>query len=190
MPPLVIDFASTDSVKPPDLTTAYKAGMRVGIPRAVMGRDYDGNGKCDRDPNWELNKDRFGPAGMQRTAYLFFCFPTKDYPAKTPEPEVQAQAMFDYVKLTRGIDFPPVIDMEQESDVLSNPEQISWINRAIVKLAELYGVMPIVYIGDRVWNEVLGNPTAAQAGPLGKCPLWIAKPWGMFDTERYQPTRV
>lgn len=173
MTDLAIDFAATDSVKQPDLAAAYKAGMRIGIPRGVYG-SY--NGKPIRDPNWELNKDRFASAGMLCTAYLFLVYPTKAVP-NVLSPEDQAQAMYDYVKLDPHKHYPPVIDVEQASDLLSHSEMIAWTNRAIKKLLELYGILPINYSSDRCWIENLGNPTMQAAGLLGRCIPWIAKPW-------------
>ncbi len=179
MATLAIDFASTDGTKPPVLTQAYAAGMRIAIPRGVLGRPVQGgNGKPFCDPCWELNKDRFAPAGIYSTAYLFLCYPSKLYSGTTPEPEAQAQAMFDYVKLDPlKLNYPPVIDVEMASDVLTKAQMIEWTNRAVVKLRDLYGVLPINYSSNRVWYENLGDPTRAQAGVLADCMPWIAKPW-------------
>jgi peptidoglycan hydrolase-like protein with peptidoglycan-binding domain len=173
MADLVIDFAATDSVKVPDLATAYKSGMRIGVPRAIYG-SY--NGKPIRDPNWANTKDLFAKAGMLCTAYLFLVYPTKASP-NVASPEDQAQALYDYAPLDPHVNYPPVIDVEQASDLLSHSEMIAWTNRAVKKLLELYKVLPIDYTSDRCWIENLGNPTMQQAGLLGQCIPWIAKPW-------------
>ncbi|HZJ67695.1 MAG TPA: peptidoglycan-binding protein [Kofleriaceae bacterium] len=174
MADLVIDFASTDSTQPPDLDKAKAAGMRIAVARAIY---TDRAGKLAHDPNWELNKDRFGPAGVKSSGYLFLTFPTSAQPS-VPMPEAQAEAMHAYCQLdpNRG-NYPPIIDVEQDTSIMSFAQKIAWVNRAIKRLWELYGVLPIVYSGDRVWIEVLGNPSKAKAGLLGMCMMWIAKPW-------------
>jgi GH25 family lysozyme M1 (1,4-beta-N-acetylmuramidase) len=166
-----LDYASVDGNKTPDFAAAKAAGARFMLVRAIYGRGGPNAGPyCD--PCWARDKDAIVRAGLKRGAYLFLCFPRKG--ATTPTPEAQAQAFIDYVKLDVGRDFPPVIDVEEASDVITADEMFSWVCRAAQILKNAYGTLPMIYTSARVWHENLKDHAA---GVLKDCPLWLAKPW-------------
>ena len=170
-----VDYASVDGGAVPDFNAAWRAGIRFVIPRAIYGRRV--KGQLDKspvfiDPVWGRDKDAIRAAGLKRTAYLFLCYEKQG--VVTPSPEVQAEAFHDYVKLDLSIDFVPMFDVEQDSDVQSAAQQYDWTLRCATRLKELYGVWPGMYTSARVWAEILDSHSP---GPLLNCPLWLAKPW-------------
>src|SRR6478609_529512 len=170
-----VDYASVDGDAPPDFAAAKKAGIRFAIPRAIYGRRA--KGQADNlpvfvDPTWARDKDAIRAAGLKRTAYLFLCYPKLG--VATPDPEVQAQAFIDYVKLDRSVDFCPMLDVEEAAPNLSGEEMYAWTLRAVEKLRAHYGTWPGIYTSARVWAE---NVHGHSPGVMLNCPLWLAKPW-------------
>jgi peptidoglycan hydrolase-like protein with peptidoglycan-binding domain len=170
-----LDYASVDDNHPPDFNKARQAGARFAIPRAIYGRRARGQTDSAAvfvDPAWARDKDAIAAAGLQRTAYLFVCYPRTG--VVTPSPEDQAQAFIDHVQLERGKDFVPMFDVEEASDTLSPSEMYDWTVRVCTKLREHYGAWPGMYTSARVWSD---NLKGHAAGALSECPLWLAKPW-------------
>ncbi len=160
-----VDYASVDDNAPPDFAAAKAAGARFVIPRrSISGAPF-------LDPCWVRDAPDIRKAGLKRTAYLFICYP-KDGVA-TPLPEDQAKAFIDYVKLEPFVDYPPMIDVEQESTLDANAMYL-WTLRVARTLRSAYGVWPGMYTSARVWAEYLDDHAT---GELGNCPPWIAKPW-------------
>ena len=191
-----IDYASVDGNQQPDFRAAKAAGVRLMIPRAVYGRRVQGQeskAPVYLDPVWARDKDAIRAAGLKRTAYLFLCFPKAG--ATTPDPEVQAQAFVDYVKLTPSVDFVPMIDVEESAPNMTGEQMYAWVLRAVEKLREAYGAWPGMYTSERVWTE---NLHSHSPGPLLNCALWLAKPWPWLTktpihldgAPAYQPTLI
>lgn len=183
MAQLCIDYASTDDqTSTPDFAKVRAAGGRMVIIRAIYGRAISGKGAIHNqggtywDPYWDRDYQAVLDAKLCLSAYLFLCVPRKGY--TTPEPEVQAQALIDYVGsvLTPGnkLTCVPFFDVEEESDVLTSSQYFDWCLRAATVLRRHYGAWPGMYTSNRVWQEYLKGHAS---GLLQHCPLWIAKPW-------------
>lgn len=177
MTSLGVDYASVDGNAKPDFTKAKVAGARIMIPRAVYGRPViKGTSAPFRDPVWARDKDAILAAGLQRSAYLFVCYPRNGW--YTPNAETQAQAFIDYVgndlSVSNSQNMVPMFDVEEASDVLSSSEMFDWTLRVATVLRKHYGAWPGMYTSNRVWQE---NLKAHASGILQNCPLWIAKPW-------------
>lgn len=166
------DYASVDGNKLPDFTAAKAAGARFAIVRAVYGRPVGTGTATYDDPTWARDKDAIKKAGLVRGAYLFICYPKTG--VVTPSPEIQAKAFCDYVKLDKGRDLPPIIDVEEASDTMRADEMFDWTVRIAEILRDNYGAWPMLYTSARVWAE---NLKGHSAGVLANCPLWLAKPW-------------
>jgi peptidoglycan hydrolase-like protein with peptidoglycan-binding domain len=172
-PPIGVDFASIDGNAPPDFVAAKKAGARFAIPRAVYGRSVvPGGSQPFLDPVWMRDKNAIVAAGLLRSAYLFICYPK--HGVYTPPPEEQANSFIEYVQLTPNKDFVPMIDVEEDSSVLTADEQFDWTLQIAERLRDHYGTWPGMYTSARVWIEVMKDHSP---GPLLQCPLWLAKPW-------------
>jgi peptidoglycan hydrolase-like protein with peptidoglycan-binding domain len=188
-----VDYGSPDGNDAPNFQAAKQAGVRFVIVRAVYGRSLTTTPGPYLDPTWGRDKDAIRAAGLKRGAYLFLCF---DRTGKTtPSPEAQVQAYADYVGLLPFQDFPPLLDVEEDSDVMSPSEMYDWIVRAAQAMAARYGIWPGIYTSNRVWQE---NLLGHAAGSLARCPLWIAKPWPwavgspahLDGAPSYQPTTI
>lgn len=191
-----VDYASVDGNKPPDFAAAKHAGVRFAIPRAVYGRrvkDQQDKLPVFLDPVWARDKDAIRAAGLKRSAYLFLCFDKAG--VQTPQPEAQAQAFIDYVKLDPSVDFVPVIDVEEAAPTMTAAAMYDWVARAVETLRAHYGCWPGMYTSARVWSE---NLHSHSPGPLLNCPLWLAKPWPWLartpmhidGAPAYQPTLI
>lgn len=170
-----IDYGGVDGNASPDFGAARRAGVRFVIPRAVYGRRVSGQvskAPVYIDPVWARDKDAIKAAGLKRSAYLFICYPKAG--VVTPEPETQAQAFIDYVKLDPSIDFMPMIDVEEAAPNLTGEQMFTWTCRVVEALRSHYGTWPGMYTSARVWIE---NLHSHSPGPLLNCPLWLAKPW-------------
>lgn len=178
MASLVVDFASTDGVVPPDIAKAKAAGARALVPRAIYGRAAGGQSPVYKDPVWQLNADRIKASGLCRSTYLLLCVPRKGI--ATPEPEVQVDALVDYAPMVAPTpggyckDYVSFIDVEEMSDRLTPDEYYDWVLRAAKQYVCRTGVWPGMYDSNRVWTEYLRNHAA---GDLAKCFRWYAKPW-------------
>lgn len=177
MATLVMDFASTDGVRPPNIPQCKAAGIRAMFPRAIYGRSYGTQSPVYKDPVWDLNKDAIKAAGLKRGAWALLCMPRNGL--ITPTPEVQMQAFIDCAPLQKPTpggycgDYVPFIDVEEESN-LSSDLYYDWVHRAAVYLYNHYKVWPGVYDSRRVWLEYTNGHVA---GDLGNCFPWYAKPW-------------
>lgn len=170
-----VDYASVDDNAPPDFDKARQAGTRFAILRAIYGRrvhNQSDSAPVFVDPIWSRDKDAITAAGLRRGAYLFVCYPRKGI--DTPAPEMQAQAFIEHVELTRDIDFVPIFDVEEDSDVLGPAEMYDWTLRVSKALRAHYGAWPGMYTSAQVWADHLRNHAADE---LSECPLWLAKPW-------------
>ena len=126
---LSVDFASIDGNKAPSFTIAKVNGIRCAIVRAVFGRPLGEGSGPYLDPSWQLYRGQIKAAGLKRGAYLFLCVPRKDRKF-TPSPEDQAMTFTKYVELVPGQDLPPILDVEEASDVLTHAEYLDWVLRA------------------------------------------------------------
>lgn len=173
MAQLAVDFASVDGNKNINFVRAAQAGTRLMIPRAVYGRPVTtGSTTPFIDPAWKESNASIRAAGMKCSGYLFVCFPRKGL--FTPTPDIQAQALIDYCKLTPNVDWVPAIDVEEESDILSPDEMYAWVVRTAKTVRQGFGAWPLLYFSNRVWVEYFKNHAA---GELINCLPWIAKPW-------------
>jgi peptidoglycan hydrolase-like protein with peptidoglycan-binding domain len=182
MAQLAVDYANTDTINKPGVagfTQAKNAGARLIIPRAVFGRPEYGQAPVYLDAYWSRDKEDIVAAGLNRSAYMFSCVPTKARP-DAPSPDVQVAAFYGYVQLEKPAvnkkphDMVPFFDVEMASDVLSADAYYDWILKTARLLRTAFGAWPGLYTSERVWTEVLKDHAA---GPLINCPLWIAKPW-------------
>ncbi len=164
------DFASVDR-DTADMQIVKTVSRFMGT-RAVYGRSL--NGSPYIDPTWDKYKDQLKLLKLKRIAYLFICFPQKGEAVPTPSPEAQAQAFINYVQLDPFMDYAPMMDVEETSDVLSAQEMFDWVLCVAVALRRHYGIWPGMYVSARVWGENLKHH---PAGYLINCPLWLAKPW-------------
>lgn len=167
------DYASVDANQPPDFVAAKSAGARFGIVRSVYGRAVKGQTYPGpfRDPVWKRDHQAVRDAGLTLGTYLFLCAPKSG--VSTPSPEEQVDVMLDYAREIRVGDFPPFIDVEEDS-TLSSDDYFEWVERACRRARERLGTWPGLYTSKRVWDEHLNNHAA---GVLKSCALWIAKPW-------------
>ncbi len=177
------DYGDVDNDPNPGLAgfQAFKAGGGRGIIlQGVYGRSFAGQTPCYRDKIWTRDAPVVVAAGLKLAVYLFVCVPQ---PASsgitTPEPEVQADALADYVFAGQGPqlkpfrDFAPFFDVE-ERGTLSPEDYYKWILRVAVRLRQRFGVWPGMYTSNNDWIELLANH---PPGPLLNCLLWLAKPW-------------
>lgn len=178
---LEVDYASVDGNNPPGVSGFIKmrnAGVRLVSVRGIYGRPADGESPVFVDPVWLRDKDAIVAAGLKRSSYILLCVPRKGM--VTPEPEVQIDALADYVNLDRPTtgqpphDLVPCIDVEEASDILDHNQYFEWVLRAAKRFRERYGVWPRIYTSARVWREYLGGHLPGQ---LAACALWLAKPW-------------
>jgi peptidoglycan hydrolase-like protein with peptidoglycan-binding domain len=180
MAQLAIDYAATDDQKTtPGYMQARAVGARAFIVRAIYGRpEQAGHTAPTRDPMWARDKAAILVSGSIRSAYLLLCVPSTTFPGVTPKPEEQAQALIDYVgddlSPTNAQNFVPIVDVEQESDVLNAEEYFDWVLRAVLVLARHYKAWPCIYSAKHIWAEYTNDH---PPGLLQNCPLWIAKPW-------------
>ena len=186
MTTLVIDIADEDANTNIDLSTAYAAGVRGVITRAVYGRPYGTSSPCYIDKTWSQMKARILAAGMKRSAYLFLCYPNKG--ETTPDPEVQVEAFTNYVGHDLYADpnnqnMVPSYDVEETSNLLSAAEMYDWTLRCAKALYAFYGVWPMQYTADHIWQENLGG---LPAGELIDTPQWTAKPWPWAERTQAQ----
>jgi GH25 family lysozyme M1 (1,4-beta-N-acetylmuramidase) len=169
---LGIDYAGVDANKPPDLKKAKAAGMQYAIVRATYGITPDPAFKRD----WKKLKD----AGVIRGAYMFPVM------KKTREPEPQIMAFAKALKEAGGLepdkDMPPVFDVEFPKGIagtgMTRLECLDWVHRAIMKLEDLFGVLPIIYTSARVWDGEDEDSLDADRIPMPDivdCPLWLAR---------------
>jgi hypothetical protein len=176
MATLILDWADEDNNTGINLDAAYQAGVRMCILRSIYGRPYGGSTGCYIDKTWADYKDAVIAAKMKRSTYLFLCYPNKGM--VTPEPEVQAQALIDYVGNELGsnplTDFVPFYDVEETSNMLNEQEMYDWTVRCAQALYNFYKVWPGQYSSNQVWSDNMGSHAA---GVLIDTPQWTAKPW-------------
>jgi GH25 family lysozyme M1 (1,4-beta-N-acetylmuramidase) len=169
---LGIDYAGVDAPKPPNFATMKKAGMEFAILRATYGITKDSIFQRD----WKKLKE----AGVTRGAYMFPVIKK----GREPEPQIAvfAQAIKKAGGLEPGIDLPPVFDVEFAKGIKSSGmtrlECLDWVHRALLKLEDTFGVLPMIYTSARVWDGEDDDSLDADRVPLPDlvdCPLWLAR---------------
>ncbi len=134
-----------------DWAAVKAAGITFAFAKATQGT-------AEVDPKFAQNWAAIKAAGLTRGAYHFF--------DPGVDAEKQAEHFIATVQLEAG-DLPPVIDIEVSEGV--SAEDIDQdIQIWLTKVAEAYGVTPIIYSDLSFLRENL-------ASGFGAYPLWIAE---------------
>lgn len=178
---LGVDYASVDGNQPPDWRTARRAGIEFAILRASR------NGYSNSTKRWSVLPDEHFPRDWNkipvvRGAYMF------PEPRSLMKPWDQVEVFTKAVKaaggLKRGVDLPPVLDIEFPGGIvksrLSRKQAIQWMKDAAHAMADSFDVAPIIYTSARVWDgeddDSLNADTETEMViGLKDCPLWLAR---------------
>ena len=133
-----------------DWAKVKNAGLKFAFTKATQG-------KSEVDPTFHTNWAEIKTAGLVRGAYHFF------------NPDIDAAAQADHfiatVQLEPG-DLPPVLDIEV-TDGVTQAGIEDGIRVWLEKIAEVYGVQPIIY-------SALPFVKTVWAEGFSMYPLWIA----------------
>jgi len=150
-----VDTASVAGNKNVSWTRAKAEGpIRFAILRAAWG--------VSKDDFFVGQWDSLKSAGLVAGAYLFLRFPTEKDPVAPGQVE-QAQTLIDVVdgRLEPKRDLPP-IDVEfpgkgRIETGLTAGQLLAGMRKAWQRLADHFGVAPIIYASGRVWREDLSD---------------------------------
>jgi GH25 family lysozyme M1 (1,4-beta-N-acetylmuramidase) len=157
---LGLDTYAGDGLKVRDWA---RAKSETSISFALF-RSNDG---ASADPPFRREWQRMKDAGIVRGAYLFLYFGF--------DPIAQATAVTKTLPL--GLiepgDFPPTLDIEFPGGRLRTgmtaQQCLDHVRKARTVLKNYYGVAPMIYTSQNVWNE-LSDPLAPD---LSESPLWV-----------------
>lgn len=156
-----------------------KAKAEASISFAFIRSNYG----TFKDPIFKSEWAKIKSAGLTAGVYLFLRFPNptadKQY-GPCPPPEKQAQAVIDTIGNIGPGDYAPTLDVEfpggRGVTGMSAQQCLDHVRAAWAVLKSYYGVAPIIYTSDRVWQEDLSNHAGQPlpAPDLVESPLWLA----------------
>jgi GH25 family lysozyme M1 (1,4-beta-N-acetylmuramidase) len=178
---LGVDFASVDGNAPPDWRTAKREGISFAILRASFAMYSNARKLWTIAPDPTFSRD-WSKVPVVKGAYMF------PEPRALLKPHEQVEVFAKSVKaaggLKRGVDLPPVLDIEFPGGLsksrLSRKQAIQWMKDAAHAMADTFDVAPMLYTSARVWDgedddSLNADEDVATVIGLKDCPLWLAR---------------
>lgn len=168
-----VDYASVDGNDKPDWRTARKAGVGFALLRASFALYSPSKKQWSIVPDQTFQRD-FDKVPVVKGAYMF------PEPRATMSPQDQVGVFASAVKLERGVNLPPVLDIEFPAGVKSRKLMLQWMKDAVDELMDKFDVYPMLYTSARVWDgeddDALNADTMMElVSNLKECPLWLAR---------------
>jgi peptidoglycan hydrolase-like protein with peptidoglycan-binding domain len=174
-----IDMASVSGNDAPDWRAAQKAGVGFAFLRASYAAYSNSKKRWSILPDPHFARD-WKKIPVTKGAFMF------PEPRALEGPKEQVKVFVNSIKsqggLERGVDFPPVLDIEFPGGLRNRTrkQMVQWMMDAVKGLQDAFDVNPILYTSARVWDgedtDALNADTLLEmTATLKECPLWLAR---------------